>query len=356
MLKSPPMVISERRPGTTDVITRVQPRIIPEKTINMATTQATQVFPKTETLLCEPGDFLDFHNPIIESEAESFGWEHGRVFTDPNLYGFFKKAQADGILEDLKQEMDPQRWERDIKITSYFLLTDARWSHISPIVGYKDSKSSGDEFRSFVQKVIAKGNYDIPSLNFNKPRSTRYKETVSRAKGGQRQEAKELLLQGVTDYREIAIKLNISEKTAAGLIRKFRKEKIMKESTKSKSKKVIQLAREAQDDIDYAHALRLASRSTILSSSDIFMSIGTILRNAKIRWNPHTYNNFIRHLETAKIPFKKLEVGNKSRKGKEVTRYGYYVLKQQEEQIVSLLLPLVALKQPLIVDNAEAAM
>ncbi len=334
------MVLAERHTGITDVLMRTSKREIgPTRPSPMATPrqpEALQVTSQATPWI----NFIDFHNPQLNPIAKANGLNTGRVFIkNKTAYAHLYDAFLSGAAERVGKRMKPKKLEQIQKIVFFTVCTDATLNETAPLVDYKNGESVSRSFKRFIDSVQKEVGDTEEIWDFKKPKSQRTRDKASEAKGGRRKILRELVASGVTSPKEVARRLGITENNATVALTRLRSQKILPESIRPKNVRLLEKARKAETDEEFALILKTVSKSLIMKNPKDFIFVGSILKNAGYTFYYGNLKYFITSIEKSRIPHKKITFkGHKNKYGKRFDAYGYCVLPQQTSRVLKAIL------------------
>lgn len=284
------MVTAERRPGYDGVITRQQPR--PDLTGLFK--RPAREKPVAAVTNPEPGststlDFLNYHHPELEAEAEARGFEHGRIFLDTKkspTHAFLNAARYDGAIDRIFRKATPEYAERILKMVWFFVCTDATSLEISEMFGFNARGTAGARFRQFTKDLYreagsaVKDAYPVEKLSVARILTQRRRDKFSAAQEGKRSEVRKLAAQGKSSI-QIASALDISTNTAIHVVSGLRKQRVLYKSQKTRTTEVVAAIPEPKNRSDIFRLLNVPSVAFLENSPD-YMTIKQLLRSLNL--------------------------------------------------------------------------
>lgn len=374
MLKSPLMVISERRPGTTDVITRVpkRPTIMPEgptSSMGIEVKPLAIIFdkndltPASETKPSSWLNFLDFHHPQLEEVAIAHGFEHGRVFLDKKknrTYSFLSEAVKDNVIDKLDKRPGSKLLKSSLRKTLegawFFICTDATFAEIAQILEFSNKSIPEQRLSRLIRfaheasSLQLQERYPLKTLTLERQITDRQRNLRSSRLSGRRAEIKDLYDQGITDSSIIAEKLGIENVYVSRTlveIRRFTGEKTKKARSQELMTELSTATKDRKRQI-----IAAATPSSIQENPN-FTSIRMILRTHKLPSGPQDVRLIIDAIRKRKdIPYRRLAFWSKGKQKSKGT--SVYVFSEDVEKIIGIYQNQKSKIE--LVDNAEAAM
>lgn len=270
-------------------------------------------------------NILDSHYPALHQIAGKNKFERGRLFIDSTSINFLESAQKAGVIEKLSQTEEPTKFVQNIIISWFYINTDASGSEIGKLVKIKTRGLPRERFMHFMNKIYnaspeeIKNRFERKDLRFSREETQRRFDKRSEVNGGKRELLRQLaVVEGITDYKQLAQRAGVSQARAVNALVVFRKQKLLFPTQREIGRRVRSKLREDITVEEAAHLLKVAPSNLIFENPD-FLSLTTILKNMGVNASSKEVSKIARKLISSRIVTRILTNPNDPNKSR-----GYY--------------------------------